>query len=206
MHQLTRGIQRGSLAFLSALLPCSISLAGEMIPLPFEGAYMSPDSTAWQQITSNEWQAIPQDVDMLITHEGDIIQLTVQISVHADAENGTTSERTIINRMWLASKPTPQSQQEPGRVDFDVYKFSAVDNRFEDLGDGYCKPLECRYTYISEKQQQRYDSHFTWDQKQSGHKFNQSGGLSTKAPGQSDWKMFKKWNNDFSRKAVTVRF
>ena len=143
---------------------------------------------------------------MVITHEGDNIQLTVHVSVHADAENGMTSDRTIVNRTWLASKPTAKILREPGRVDFDVYKLNAVDQRFEDLGDGYCKPLECRYTYISEQQQQRYDSHITWDEKQTGQKFNQSGGLSTKVPGQSEWKMFKKWNNDFNRKAVTVRF
>ena len=206
MNPLIYGKQPRGLIFLGALLTCSQSMAGDDIPLPFLGAYTSPDSTAWQQTSSKEWQAIPQDVDMLINHEGDIIQLTVHISVHTDAENGTTSERTIINRMWLASKPTTKTLREPGRVDFDVYKLNAVDNRFEDLGDGYCKPLECRYTYISEQQQQRYDSHITWGEKQAGQKFNQSGGLSSKAAGQSDWKMFKKWENDFSRKAFTIRF
>ena len=190
--------------FLCALLFSSSSLAVDDIPLPFLGAYASSDSTAWQQVSSDEWQAIPQDVDMLITHEGDIIQLTVHINVHADPE--ISSERVITNRMWLASKPTAESMLEPGRVDFDVYKLNAVENRFVDLGDGYCKPQECRYTYVSEKQQQRYDSHLTWDKEQVGKKFNQRGGLSSKAPGESEWKMFKKWNNDFSRKAMTIRF
>ena len=191
---------------LGALLFSSPSLAVDAIPLPFIGAYTSSDSTAWQQVSSDEWQAIPQYVDMQIAHEGDIIQLTVHISVYADSEAGISSERIITNRMWLASKPTAKSQLEPDRVDFDVYKLNAVDNRFEDLGDGYCKPQECRYSYVSDKLQQRYESHLTWDKEQAGKKFNQSGGLATKEPGQSDWKMFKKWDNDFSRKTMTIRF
>ena len=206
MHPPTHGKQMRSLLFLLALLPCSLSLAGEQIPLPFPGAYKSPDSTAWQQMPSNEWRAIPQDVDMLISHEGDIIQLTVHISVYADTEVDITRDRTIINQMWLVSKPPAQARRESGRVDFDVYKFSSAANRFEDLGDGYCRPLECRYSYVTDKQQQRYDSHITWDKEQTGQKFKQSGGLSTRAAGKSEWKMFKKWDNDFSRKGVTVRF
>ena len=206
MHPLTHSKQTGSLILLGALLNSSVSLAGDEIPLPFHGTYVSSESTAWQQVSSDEWEPIPQSVDMLITHEGDIVQMTVRINVHADTGDELTNDRIITNRMWLASKPTTKTLLEPGRVDFDVYKLNAVENRFEDLGDGYCNPQECRYTYISEKQQQRYDSHLTWDKEQAGKKFNQSGGLSTKTPGQSDWKMFKKWDNDFNRRTMTIRF
>lgn len=202
----TFGKHTMGLAWIAGLLSCNSSLAGERIPLPFQGTFTSKDSTAWQHLTAKKWQAIPQDVDIQIIHEGDIIQLTVNISVHADSENNRSADHYITNRMWLVSKPPPPDSQEPGRVDFDVYKLSPASNDFQDLGDGYCKAFECRYSYISNQQRQRYDSHLTWQKHQAGRTFKQTGGLSTRSDDESHWKRIKKWSNEFRRKQAPVRF
>ncbi len=101
--------------------------------------------------------------------------------------------------MWLVKKPEQPSNAESGRVDFDVYKINHMSEQFDDLGDGYCGPFECRYNYITAKQgyQQRHNSHIAWQPQQIGAEFKQSGGLAIKRDGELEWMTYKTWKNTF---------
>jgi hypothetical protein len=179
------------------------SLASDEIPLPFEGLYESRGSIAKEKIAADQWREIPQDVQMLIVKDENIIELRLLIEVHSPAGNDDPSKYTIANKMWLVKKPEQSNNAKTGRVDFDVYKINRFSNRFDDLGDGYCGTSECRYSYITAKRghQQRHHSHITWQPQQVRTEFKQTGGLSVKRDGEFEWMTYKTWENTFKLKS-----
>jgi hypothetical protein len=105
--------------------------------------------------------------------------------------------------MWLVVRSEQGKATEAGRVAFDVYKLPDGSDRFEDLGDCYCVPSECRFSYVTAKpgHRQRYESRMTWLPASAGTVLRQSGGLSVKPAGEADWNTFKTWENAFTRVA-----
>ena len=105
--------------------------------------------------------------------------------------------------MWLVARPEHGKASEAGRVALDVYKRPEGSERFEDLGDGYCVPSECRFSYVTSKlgHRQRYESRMTWRPASTGAELAESGGLSLMPAGKADWTSFKTWENVFTRVA-----
>ncbi len=59
------------------------SAADDEIPLPFEGLYESRGSSARERVTENRWREIPQDVQIRIFKDKEIIELHLRIQVNA---------------------------------------------------------------------------------------------------------------------------
>lgn len=173
--------------------------AGDAIPLPFEGLYESPGSIAREKVSADQWRDIPQDVRMRIVMDDDIVELQLLIAVTLPAGSAGPSSYTITNNMWLVKKKGQPEHAEFGRVYFDVYKINRLSERFEDVGDGYCNASECRYSYITAKpdHQQRYRSYITWQQQHVGTEFEQTGDLSARNTADSEWTIYKIWENNF---------
>ncbi len=192
-----------NLHFLALVIFTHHCLANDDIPLPFEGLYESLGSIAKEKVAANQWREIPQDVQMLIVKDGNIIELQLLIEVHSTEGSNGPSKYTIDNKMWLVKKPEQPRHTKSGRVGFDVYKIDRSSNRFEDLGDGYCGTSECRYSYITAKpgRQQRYHSHISWQPQKAGTEFKQTGGLSVKREGEFEWLTYKTWENTFESKS-----
>ena len=195
-------VDLAKLLFACLLLIGSSSLAGSAIPLPFEGLYESRDSLAKEWLDTSRWREIPQDVKMHIVKDGDIIELRLNIEVHAPVGKDDSSKYTISNRIWLARKLQQSGNGESGRVDFDVYKKDSRADRFEDRGDGHCEPSECRFHYTTKHPgyRQRYHSRITWQPQHTGTQFAQLGGLSLKKDDESEWRTVKTWQNTFRRR------
>ncbi len=190
------------------LLSCLVifthfSLASEEIPLPFEGLYESRGSIAKERIAADQWREIPQDVQMRIVKDDNIIELQLLIKVHPPEGSKGPSKYTIANNLWLVKKVGQPRNAEPGRIDLDVFKIDRLSSRFGDLGDGYCGISECLYSYITAKpgHRQRYRSHITWQPHQVGIEFKQTGDLSIKRDGEFEWLRYKTWENTFKRKS-----
>ncbi len=188
---------------LSLVLYTGCSFAGEGIPLPFEGLYESRGSLAQELADIGSWRDIPQDVELLIVNDRDITELRLRIVLTAKERENDASNPTIINEMWLVKKSEQPTPDEAGRVYFDVYKMNRLTGQFDDLGDGYCRAYECRYSYVTghPQGQQRYDTHLTWRAGAEGAEFAQSGSLSRRSTGASQWLVFKRWENSFTLKS-----
>lgn len=188
------------LSFL--LILADYSLASDEIPFPFAGRYESPGSIAREKVDADQWREIPQDVQMRIAEDDNMIELQLLIEVTMPEGSDRPGTYTIANNMWLVKKPDQAANAESGRVDFDVYKINRTTKRFDDLGDGYCQSTECRYHYITAKpdHQQRYRSHLTWQPQHAGREFRQTGDLSAKSTGESEWTTYKTWDNTFRLK------
>jgi hypothetical protein len=177
------------------------AVAGDLIPLPFEGNYESRGSVAREQATPEQWRDIPQEVRMRLIRDEEIIELQLEIDVQLTGGNDAPSVHTIFNRMWLVGRSRQAGAGASGRAVFDVYKFIPETSRFDDLGDGYCSVTECSFSYVTVKagKPQRYHSNVYWEAGQAGETFRQSGGLSLKEAEGLDWVVFKSWENIFSR-------
>ncbi len=177
------------------------SSADDGIPLPFEGLYESRGSSARERVAEDRWREIPQDVQIQILKDKEIIELQLRIQVYASEREDSSNGYTIQNQMWLVEKPQQSSNFESGRIAFDVYKSNPRSGRFEDRGDGYCEASNCQYSYITKKPgyEQRYDSYINWQPPLAGIEFDQRGSLSRKADGESEWLTFKSWKNTFHR-------
>ncbi len=188
------------LMLILLVLFTNYSLADDEIPLPFEGRYESRGSFAKEKLADDQWRESPQDVQMTIVKDDTAIELQLLIKVHTPEGSDGTSENTISNNMRLVRKPEQVRHAKPGRVDFDVYKVNRVSEQLNDLGDGYCGTSECRYSYITAKQdhQQRYHSHITWQPQEIEAGFKQTGGLAVKRDGDSEWMIYKTWENTFT--------
>ncbi len=184
------------------LLLADCSFASDEIPLPLAGLYESPGSIAREKIGADRWRNIPQDVQMRVVKEHDIIELQLLIKVRSPEGSGHTSPFTITNKLWLVKHPAQSRNAESGRVEFDVYKINRRTQRFDDVGAGYCDTSECRFSYVTAKpgHQQRYQSHIIWQPQHGGTEFRQIGDLSVKNAGQSEWVIYKTWENTFKRK------
>jgi hypothetical protein len=158
---------------------------------------------AKERVGDGEWRDIPQDVQLRIAKNGNIAELQVRIQVRSAGAGDGPVTRTIANDMWLVARPEKGKATEAGRAAFDVYKRLDGSERFEDLGDGYCVPSECRFSYVTAKpgHRQRYESRMTWRSADAGTEFQQSGGLSLNPAGEADWSTFKTWENVFTRVA-----
>ena len=77
------------------------AVAGDLIPLPFEGNYESRGSVAREQATPEQWRDIPQEVRMRLIRDEEIIELQLEIDVQLTGGNDAPSVHTIFNRMWL---------------------------------------------------------------------------------------------------------
>lgn len=179
------------------------ALAGNGIPLPFEGLYESAGSFAREKVGGAQWRVIAQDVQMRIVKDDQHIELHLLIEVAFPGGGDGPSTYTITNKMWLVKKPEQPEKAKSGKVDLDVLKLNPIAERLEDLGDGYCRPTECRYGYITTKpsHQQRYRSHVTWQLQQVGTGFTQTGDLSARSSGESEWTVYKTWVNRFKQKS-----
>jgi hypothetical protein len=187
---------------------CFLAFAGsaranDAFPLPFQGLYESRGSLAKEKVGDGEWRDIPQVVRLRIAKDGNIAELQLRIEVRSAGDGDDPLTRTIANDMWLVVRPKQGKATEAGRVAFDVYKRPDGSDRFEDLGDGYCTPSECRFTYVTAKpgHRQRYESRMTWRPAEAGTEFHQSGRLSLQPVGKADWSTFKSWENVFTRVA-----
>ncbi len=176
--------------------------AGDGIPLPFTGLYLSPGGTAREKSGADRWREIAQDVGMRIVKDAEIIELQLRITVTASPDPDRGTPYAIANTMWLVKRPHPSAPAGSGRVDFDVYKTDRATGRFDDVGDGYCRGTECRYEYVTHKpgHQQRYRSHLTWKPQHAGSEFRQIGDLSVKSAADTGWVVYKTWDNQFRRK------
>lgn len=175
--------------------------ANDTILFPFEGLYESRGSVAKEKLGGGQWRDIPQDVQLRIVKDGDVVELKLRIQVQSPEAGDDTDTYTIENDVWLVTRPSQEKGAESGRVDFDVYKLPDGSDRFADLGDGYCTPSQCRFNYVTPKHghRQRYDAWISWQPASSGTEFRQSGGLSLQPAGRSDWSSFKTWENVFTR-------
>jgi hypothetical protein len=190
------------LVFFSFMLTATSTLADEAIPFPFEGLYESRGGMAREQLAPGEWRDIPQEVQMRITRQDNIVKLSLRIEAQSTEPGDAQATYTIANDMWLVPKTEKTDAARSGRVEFDIYKLDRSLGRFEDRGDGYCQGLQCRYGYVTTKpnHQQRYHSHITWEAEgAAGSAFRQSGGLSIKPEGEAEWITFKTWINQFTR-------
>jgi hypothetical protein len=185
---------------------CLVAFAGsaranDAFPLPFEGLYESRGSVAKEKVGDGEWRDIPQDVQLRISKDGNIAELQLRIQVRSAGDGDAPTTRTIANDIWLVVRPERGEANEAGRVAFDVYKRPDGLDRFEDQGDGYCLPSECRFSYVTAKpgHRQRYESRMTWRAASADTEFHQSGGLSLEPAGKADWSTFKTWENVFKR-------
>lgn len=174
--------------------------ANDAFPLPFEGLYESRGSVAREKVGDGEWRNIPQDVQLRIAKDGNIAELQLRIQVRSDGVGDDPVTRTIANDMWPVARPEHGKASEAGRVALDVYKRPEGSERFEDLGDGYCVPSECRFSYVTSKpgHRQRYDSRMTWRPARAGTELCQSGDLSSMPAGEAGWNAFKTWENVFT--------
>ena len=187
---------------------CLVEFAGsaranDAFPLPFEGLYESRGSVAKEKVGDGEWRDIPQDVQLRIAKDGNIAELQLRIQVRSVGAGDGPDTRTIANDIRLVVRSGQGKAKEAGRVALDVYKRPEGSERFEDLGDGYCVPSECRFSYVTAKprHRQRYESRITWPPASAGNEFRQIGGLSVKPEGEADWNTFKTWENAFTRVA-----
>jgi len=189
---------------LALCLACAAGSASadDVIPLPFQGLYESLGSSASERMAENRWRKIPQDVQIRIFKDKEIIALQLHIRVYEPRGEGSSIGYTISNQMWLVEKPQEPSHAGSGRIDFDVYKSNPRSGHFEDRGDGYCEAFDCHYSYITKKPgyQQRYESHINWQPQLAGIEFVQRGSLSRKTDGESEWLSYKTWKNSFRRK------
>jgi hypothetical protein len=191
------------LLLVGIAMPIHGAQAGETVPLPFAGLFESRGGFAREKVADGQWRQIPQDVQLLVVRDADIVELRIRIEVSPDAGSAVVEAYTIANDTWLVGKSSPKTDDESDRVEFDVYKKSPDSGPFEDKGDGFCTTSECRYSYITAKpgHSQRYYSHITWEPGREGIEFRQSGGLSSKAEGDLQWTTFKTWDNRFKRAA-----
>jgi hypothetical protein len=204
--QVDRSRQAGKIHLTWLLLVC-IALpvhapqAGETAPLPFAGLFESPGGFAREKIADGQWRDIPQDVQLSIARDADIVELRIRIQVSPDASSAGVELYTIANDTWLVSKPGPKAGDPSDRIEFDVYKKSRGSDSFEDRGDGFCQAYECRYSYVTLKsgREQRYLSRITWYARSEGMEFSQSGELSFRLDGELRWTTYKTWDNDFRR-------
>lgn len=188
---------------LSLVVFAGVAHANDGFPLPFEGLYESRGSVAQEKVSDGRWRDISQDVQLRIAKDGNIAELQLRIQVRSAGPGNGLATRTVANKLWLVVRPKQGKATEAGRVALDVYKLPDGSDRFEDLGDDYCVPSECRFSYVTAKpgHGQRYESRMTWRPASAGTELPQSGGLSSKPAGEADWNTFKTWENAFTRVA-----
>ena len=121
------------------------------------------------------------------------------IDVYEEKEGNRTFLYTIENTLWLVKKQNSPASHKAVEAVLDVFKRDKQTDRFEDRGDGYCTKIDCRYSYTTDRlgEQQRYQSHITWQSKNVGIEFDQTGALSVKRAGEVEWDTFKTWDNTF---------